>query len=458
MSKQILIVGGGISGLTVLHYLKVKYANRKDVEIKLLERASFLGGTIRTIREDGFAFECGPNGFLASKPSTLELISELGLNDSLVSANAAAKRRFICLAGILNEIPLGPKSFLFFKPFSLKDKLRVLAEIAIPKGKNPNETIYEFGTRRLGKNFAELFLDPMVSGVFGGDCRKLHLKSAFPRIHEIEQTYGSLFKGAIALALKKKKTDGAKRLQVEPKGVLTSFRAGMSELIETLGVKYRDSIRVGEEVESLKKVNSRFILQTKNGEYSAEEVFLSAPAYVSGSIIFYFNKLLAEELRKIPYAPMAVVGLVYKKSAFVKTPEGFGYLIPSRENRSVLGALFSSNIFEGRAKEDYILLQVMIGGARHPEIASTPKDELLKMARTEIQDILQARSAPEKEFFSFWPKAIPQYTQEYPACIEKITCELGKIRGLYLAANYVGGVSVNDCIASARLVAERSNL
>ena len=454
MQKQILIIGGGISGLTVLHYLKRKHAKRKDIDIKLLERESFPGGTIRTVHEDGFAFECGPNGFLSSKPSTLELTSELGLNGSLVEADPAAKKRFISLSNTLHEIPMGPNNFLFFKPFSLEDKLRVLGEIGIARGNNPNETVYEFGTRRLGRNFAELFLDPMVSGVFGGDCKALHLKSAFPRVYEIEQTYGSLLKGSIALALKKKK----RQIQVEPKGTLMSFQKGMGELIETLQAKYSDSIRLGDDVESLKKVNSRFMVQAKSGEHSAEEVFLCTPAYAAAGILFYFNKLLTEELRKIYYAPMAVVGLVYRKSAFPKVPAGFGYLIPSRENRAALGALFSSNIFKGRAREEYVLLQVMIGGARHPEAASKAKEEFLEIAKEEIKSILAPRSEPEKVFFAFWPKAIPQYNRGYPEVAGKINKELEVIRGLHLTANYFGGVSVNDCVLSARLAAEKSIL
>lgn len=450
--KNILVIGAGISGLTVLHYLKKKYANRKDIDIKLLERDSFPGGTIRTVHEDGFAFERGPNGFLSSKPSTLELINELGLDFSLIAANQEAKKRFISLSNKLEEIPLGPNNFLFFKPFSLKDKLRVLGEICVSRGRNPNETVYEFGERRLGKNFAELFLDPMVSGVFGGDCRNLHLRSAFPRIYEIEQTYGSLLKGAITLAVKKKKG----KLQVEPKGTLTSFQKGMGQFSEAIFEKYKDSVRLDEEVESLKKVNSRFVVQAKGGEYSAEEVFLCTPAYAAASILFYFNKLLTEELRKILYAPMAVVGLAYRKSAFARAPSGFGYLIPSRENRMALGALFSSNIFPGRAPEGYLLLQVMIGGARHPEIATTSKDEIIKIAKAEIDNVLSPSEGPQKEFFASWSKAIPQYNKGYPEIAEKITNELKGIRGLHLVANYRGGVSVNDCVYNARMAAESS--
>src|SRR3989338_7309487 len=161
MARQILIIGGGISGLSLLHYLKRKYAGRSDVEIRLIEKNEYLGGTIRTIHEGPFRFETGPNGFLSSKPITLELVKEIGLEQSLVAASDAAKRRFLCLGNELHEIAASPVGFLTFKPFSLWDKVRVPLEIFIPKGKDTTESVYDFGRRRLGRNFSELFLDAM---------------------------------------------------------------------------------------------------------------------------------------------------------------------------------------------------------------------------------------------------------------------------------------------------------
>lgn len=458
MTKQILIAGGGISGLSLLHYLKKKYTGRKDVEIRLIEKNEYLGGTIRTISEGPFRFETGPNGFLSSKPQTSELVKEMGLESSLLNATPESKRRYLSLKNTLHEIKASPVAFLSFKPFTFWDKLRVPMEAFVAKGTNPNETVYEFGARRLGKNFAELFLDAMVTGIYGGDVRELHLKATFPRIHEIEQTHGSLIRGMIKLGLAKRKEPREKRFNAEPKGSLLSFKGGMSELIEALAKRYKDSISIGEKVESLLRANNRFIVQTEKAEYSCDEVFLCAPAYHAAETLFHFNKVLTQELRNIPYAPIAVVGLGYRRLAFKTAPKGFGYLIPSREKKAVLGCLFSSNIFEGRADRDHCLFQVLIGGSRHPDILQQPQESLIAMAKKELADVLDYREEPVKVFFCSWPKAIPQYTQKYVDIMETVNQELAKIRGLFLVSNYIGGISLNDCVGNAKTAADRSEI
>ncbi len=458
MARQILIIGGGISGLSLLHYLKKKYTGRSDVDIRLIEKNEYLGGTIRTIREGPFRFETGPNGFLSSKPTTLELVRDIGLEQSLVEASEAAKRRFLCLGNELHEIAASPTSFLTFKPFSLWDKIRVPLEIFVPRGKNPDESVYDFGKRRLGQNFSELFLDAMVTGIYGGDVRELNLKATFPRIHEIEQTYGSLFAGMIQIGMKKRKAKSDPRFNVEPKGTLTSFKGGMGELIEALGRRYADSISRSEKIISFTRANNRFMVESEGGAYSCDEIFITTPAYSAAEILFHFNKTLTRELRNIPYAPIAVIGLVLKRSAFEKLPMGFGYLTPSREKKPVLGCLFSSNIFPGRADGEHFLLQVMIGGSRHPQMAGFSKDELVSMARQEIATVLKCTEAPVQVFFFKWEKAIPQYTNKYVQAMTVIEEELSNIKGLYLVSNYIGGISLNDCVGNAKSAAQMSAL
>ncbi len=458
MPKNITIIGGGISGLTVLHYLKQKYAQRSDVQIRLLEKENSLGGTIRSIRKENFLFETGPNGFLASKETTLDLINALGIRDKLLAAKSESKKRFMALNNKLFSIPLGPISFLLFKPFSIFDKLRILREVTIPKNPDPGESVYDFAKRRLGTRFAELFIDPMIKGIFGGNARELNLKCAIPRIYELEEMYGSLFKAMFALAKQKRKEGEKEIYNGLPKGQLTSFQNGMGELIDALSQKYRDSICQNEEVCGISRSNNRFILQTTKGEYSCEEVFLCAPAYAGAHILFSFNKTLAEALKKIYYAPIAVVGLAYRKTAFEIQPDGFGYLIPSQEKKDVLGVLFSSQIFQNRSDANHVLLQVMIGGAGSERLFDQPQDKILELAKNEIKTVLEAKQDPVKEFYSFWQKGIPQYNLNYPELTRMIEQEASKIRGFFLCANYIGGISVNDCIAHAKLAAEKSSL
>ncbi len=459
MNKQIVIVGGGVSGLTALHYLRQKYAQRLDVTIKLLEQQPFAGGTIKTVERNGYQFETGPNGFLDSKQSTLQLAGQLNLNDQLIAASPATKIRYICVENVLYPLPSGIKSFLNFKPLKLRDKLRVAREFFTAKGQNLNETVYEFGTRRLGENFSKYFLDPMVSGIFGGDAQNLNLQYAFPRIYQIEQQYGSLFKGMLALSLQKQRLRRKNSLTAgQPTGQLWSFKNGMGQLTDKLIETSRDFIETGVAIEQIFVEKGGFRLQSAKKEYFADELILSVPAFSAADMLRKVNKNLADELKKITYASITVVGLVYDKKQFDSLPQGFGYLRPTHEGKEVLGVLFSSNIFPARCPDGKILFQIMLGGARNPDTVRKSDCELLALAKEEIIKILRVNGEPKDEFLLRWGKAIAQYDRNYPQTYTAIKNSVERTPHLHLLANYLGGISLNDCTANAKLLAENLNI
>ena len=298
--------------------------------------------------------------------------------------------------------------------------------------------MYDFGVRRFGKKFADIFLDPMVSGIYGGDARVTVLRAAFGRIYELEQQYGSLFKAMMKLG-----KGGI------PKGTLTSFRRGQAQLTGTLARRYKEDIRFNEEVKNITRVSGRFAVATAAARHEADEVFVCAPAYQAAAMVKEMSPIMARELEKIRYSSMAVIGLVFPRKAFVSPPKGFGYLIPSSEGREALGVLFESNIFPGRCGKEEILLRIMAGGARHPEILKKSREELTALAVKEIQTLLKANAQPVETFFARWPKAIPQYDRAYVAAGRGLEEELKKWPGLHLVANYRKGVSLNDCIENA---------
>jgi len=453
MSKQIVIIGGGISGLALLHFLKHKYAGQDDVVIQLLEKNDSLGGTICSIRKNDCLFETGPNGFLDSKPRTLEFIKELGLEASLVRADEQSKIRYLSVNNRLHVLPMNPGAFLSFSLLNPIEKLRVLGEFFQPRQDIPMETVYDFGERRLGEKFSQIFLDPMVSGVYGGDARQAVLKAVFPRIHEIEQEYGSLFKGLIKIRKQKKAQNKDKGSMGGPSGTLTSFRAGVLELIEAVWRRYPESICLNQEVRSIEQQSDQYRVFTANGSsFDADELFVSAPAYAAASMVKDIDPVLSGALERIEYAPMAVVGLVYNKSDFSKLPRGYGYLVPSTEHKEILGVLFEGNIFPGRCREDQVLFRMMIGGARHPDILRKSKDALLSLAQKEIGSLgflSDVPIPPVETFFIPWSKAIPQYNARYCASLNVIEERLAQRTNLHLVANYLKGVSLNDCIESA---------
>lgn len=456
--KNVIIIGGGISGLATLHYLKSKYSGRSDIHILLLEKNNTLGGTATTLYQDNCMFESGPNGFLDSKENTLQFIKELNLDGELIRAGSSATKRFLSLNNKLIQIPTSPKELVMFPSISIWQKLKLLCEIFVPRGIQPHETVYEFGVRRFGKELVEVFLDPMVRGIFAGDIRQLNLKLTFPRIYEIEQKYGSLIRGMIKISKERKGTGKDSKVSALPGGTLTSFKGGMSQLGMTLFTKYKDSIMLNQEVLAIKRKEGKTVVNSIDRQWNADELYLCSPAYSAAQMLKEFNSNLAELLEKIDYVPVAVVGLVYPRAAFKKEPVGFGYLIPSREKRKALGVLFESNIFHNRTDNNHFLLRVMLGGSAYQEIRHCAESDLLAMARDEVKDTLQLTEGPERMFVKLWPRAIPQYGKSYYDIHSLLGKELTQEKGFFVVSNYWGGVSMNDCIMNAKMAAQKSRL
>ena len=453
--KRIAVIGGGISGLSVLHYLNQRNTERA-LDLCLFEKNASSGGTIATQRKNDCIFEAGPNGFLDSNERTLQLVKEVDAERFLVRASEVHADRFISLDGWLLALPTDPKEFFRFKALSLWDKLRVSLEYFIGKGKKDPETIYKFGVRRFGRKFTELFLDPMVSGVFGGDVKKLNLRLAFPRIYDMEQLHGSLIKAM--LKAQKAKQRGEEVNSVMPRGKLTSFTSGMGCLIGSLQEKYKEQIHFGKQVVSVTYADNRYKIALEDRTEYADEVYLCTPAYVTQRIVKEMWPELAKDLGKIYYAPVAVVNLVFWKELLEVIPQGFGYLVPSLEKRAVLGVLFENNIFPGRCPDDKFMFRVMIGGANHPDVVKLTEKELVQMAKREILAHFNVKGDAQDISVKLWDKGIPQYDQVYYEAIQSIERKMSLPKNLHLVANYLNGIAMNDCINNAYRAVQNSHL
>ena len=438
--KKIVIIGGGISGLALLHFLHKKYAGQPGVDIILLERETRAGGTIATQDVDGALFENGPNGFLDNQTATLELVRDLGLEGELICAKQGSQIRYLRLGDKLHAFPTNSLQLFSFTALSLTDKLRILAEPFVPKGGNTGESVHDFAKRRFGAKTADLIFDCAVSGIYGGDSRKLNMCEAFGNLTDMEQKYGSIIKGLILRNLSFPKSSVGNPDKAIGRAKLLSFKKGMGQLIAALVERYRSSIHLAQEIKDIRGIK-------------ADEIFVCTPAHAAADILHNSSPVLAQHLRGIHYAPMAVAGLVYHKSAFDKPPKGFGYLVPSQENKTVLGVLFESNIFTGRVDGDHVLARVMMGGSRHPQEVFKPAGHLLRVAHESVADVFPTNHAPVRTALTLWPKAIPQYDQDYARLKPLIVQELSRQPHIHLAANYWNGVSFNDCIKNAKNVA-----
>ncbi len=446
---QVVIVGGGISGLATAHYLL-----RKGVtSILLVEAAPRLGGKMGTRHVEGFIIEEGPNGFLDNKPHTLELVQELGLGGELYPASPETSKRYIFARGRLRPIPLSPPAFFLSPLLSPWGKVRLVMEYLVkPAPPEVDETLTQFASRRLGREILETLLDPMVAGVYAGNPDKVSLKSTFPTIHQLEQKYGGLIKGMLALR-KEGKTKGG---PAGPGGRLTSFRRGVSQLIEALEKELGERALPGTRVISAKKEVGKYLLETSQGPVETHALVLATPAYEAGNILASMAPPLAKELLEIPYAPISVVALAFREKDTLRfPPKGFGFLVPRKEGLSILGCLWDSSIFPNRAPQGKVLLRAMVGGDREPHLALESPEKLVEMVRKDLA-ITMGISAPPLLIQIFQhEKGIPQYVVGHSARLEKIENHLQELPGLFLNSNAYRGIGLNDCVSNSKATARQ---
>ncbi|MCE5194291.1 MAG: protoporphyrinogen oxidase [Nitrospiraceae bacterium] len=447
---RIAIVGGGISGLSTAYAILEK---DPSAEIIIFEAEKKPGGKIWTEKIDGFLCEGGVNGFLDNKPKTLELSRKLLL--SPLRSSDAARKRFIFSESRLKLIPETPPAFFFSNLLSFWGRLRIIYEILAPKGRNNDESLADFAKRRLGREAYEKLIDPMASGVYAGNPETLSLKSCFPRVDNLEQKYGSLIKGMIKMNLEAKKTNKGK-IGAGPGGTLTSFFDGMEVMVDSLKNFLGDRLRTESRVVALEKKHRGYaVVLSDDSVVESEILIIASPAYAVSEMLRNFDKPLSSIIGEIPYPALSVICFGYKKERLKHQLNGFGFLVPFKEKRKILGTLWDSSIFPNRAPEGYALLRTMAGGARASEIAMYDDKHLRDMVFRELKDIMGIDAPPDFVKIFRHDKSIPQYNIGHASKMNTVEDMVLKHKDMYLTGNAYYGISVNDCIENSYKLAEK---
>jgi oxygen-dependent protoporphyrinogen oxidase len=452
---RVAIVGGGIAGLSLAFALRKRAAAGAPLEISVLERAERAGGNLRSERLEGFLCEWGPNGFLDSVPETLTLVREAGLASRLVVSDDRARRRFIFRGGRLHELPGGPVGFLTSGLLSVGGRLRVLREPFAPTRPPGDETIHAFAARRIGREAADILIDSMVSGVFGGNARELSLQACFPKMWQMETEHGGLVR---ALLARRRQGRAAGGPVGAPAGRLTSFEGGIEDLARGLVAALGGAVQVRSGVERLEAAAAGrgWRLMLDGGRHvEADLIVLAGAASSSASIVSGLDGELASSLREIPTAPLAVVCLGYAERDLPRPLDGFGFLVPRGEGLRSLGALWDSSIYPGRAPAGHALIRVMVGGAHDPAAVTLEETDLVGTARADLAAAMNLTRPPvfTRVFRHFG--GIPQYTVGHLDRLARIDARLAAHHGVLVAGNSYRGVAINACIADAEPLADR---
>lgn len=484
---HIVIVGGGIAGLSAAFY-----ANKKDpdAQITLLEADSRWGGKITTDRvpfdHGQFIIEGGPDTFLAAKPWGVALCKELGLGERLHGTNPHKKNTYVLSKGRLLPLPDGLAMMI---PTNIQaiiqsglvswfSKARMGLDFLLPaKSVNGDESLGSFVSRRLGREAYENLIEPLMSGIYAGDGDRLSLASTFPYLRDLEIRYGSLARGALEM---RKKSPGVQSLPTLRRRQESSDSAsipgsrsafltpttGLAEIVEAL-VEYLTStgadLRLSTRVTSIQHLepDTPALCEVEGWNLTldpveiltADKIILATPAFAAAQILASLDPELASVLRSIPYASTATVSLAYRQNDLPRDLDGYGYVIPRREGRKALACTWTSTKFPHRAPEGYALIRVFVG--RAGQDIPWDEHELLELAKEELQLTLGITVEPLLARVFVWEDAMPQYNLGHPEILQRIDAALEKYPGLALAGNGYRGIGIPDCIHSGELAVEK---
>ncbi len=444
---RVVIIGAGISGLTTAYWLQ-----QKGIEVTVLEKDSEAGGTMKTINENGWLVESGPNSALETTPLFNQLFTDLGILDERIYASEASNKRYILRDNVLHPLPMNLPAFLKTKLWSVKGKLRLLKEPFIGRAQK-EESIAEFVERRLGREFLDYAINPFVAGVYAGNPEGLSVRSAFPKLYALEEKYGGLIKGMI----KGRKERKQRAEKAKDSAKMFSFKQGMQTLPRALGKELGEKVHLNSSVINIipTKIGDERIYVTtyiQNGEtkkIESDAVILSVPSYTAAKIIQSIDPEFSKALETIYYPPVAELVTGYKIEKVKRELDGFGYLIPAKEKRKILGTIWSSTIYSDRAPQGYASFTTFVGGSRNPELLSNDDDKIVDFTNSELKSIIGIDGSPDFVKIIRWDKAIPQYNLGYYKTIEAIERFEQNFPGAFVCSNYRGGISVGDCVMSA---------
>lgn len=444
--RDVIVIGAGLTGLTTAFYLVRK---KKDVEV--VERQNRVGGQIQTFQEDGFVFESGPNTGVIACPEVAELFSDLSGGSELETAREAAKQRLIWKGDRFHALPSGIVSAVRTPLFSLKDKLSFFGEPFRAKGNDPDETVGMLARRRLGKSFVDYAVDPFLSGVYAGDPMKLVTRFALPKLYQLEQEYGSFIKGAVARMISPK-NDREKRATKQ----VFSTRGGLNRLIEALarGIG-SERLSLGAKEVSVSPCDGYWKVRFtdpagETREIHAAQVITTTGAYTLPGLLPFIDKELMRKIACLQYASVIQVSVgLYHTGGYRYA--AFGGLIPSCENKPLLGILFPSACFENRAPDGGALLSCFLGGARHPEYLAKSDDEIKALAVESLHTMLQypREAVPGMLRVFRHEKAIPQYDAGSGDRLAAIDRLQKQYPGLILGGSIRDGIGMADRIRQA---------
>ena len=466
------VIGAGIAGLSAAYELEKSRSAGAQVDYTLYESRARVGGSVASQVVNGAVIEGGPDSFISEKPAAAELCRELGLGDQLTPSNDADRKTYIVVHNRL--VPL-PDGLMFLVPtklvptaltplFSLRTKVRMAMELLHPpRPAGEDESVAALVERHFGAEAVDRLADPLLSGIYGGDAAQLSARTVLPRLVEMETKYGSLTRGMLAAHQQMRTKMSAARpassaagKPAGPRGIFTTLRGGLQQMVDALEARIDPAqVRLSTVVSALEKTAAGWRVTANGAAEEFDAVIFASPAWAAGALLEPVDRVLGSELRGIPYSSSITVNLVYDESQLGPLPEGFGFLVPVSEGRSMLACTFVHRKFLGRTPPGKAVLRAFLGGMKNEALLTEPDDKLVATVERELRQILGAKVMPagaKPEFgqVARWQRAMAQYAVGHQERMARIRERVAALPGLKLAGNAYDGIGIPDCIRLGR--------
>lgn len=449
-NKKAIVIGGGVSGLSAAIGLK-----NRGFDVTVLEKNPRAGGVIATVSKDGFRAESGTNSVMIQSRKTLDFIDSLGLKDRIAYSKPVQKKRYFVRYGKIRAVPTGPFAFLFTRLFSFCGKIRMLMEPWVEKEDPESDpSVSEFACHRLGRDGLDYALNPLMAGIYGGSTDRLSIRHAFPPFWNLVQKYGSIIGGAMK-SMKEKKAAGNIF-----KPMVISFKDGMGELISTMEDKLKGDIKYNAKIISIDMAENGWNVEWGNKIEDSADIYdalvIAVPSTELSTLPLpgTLSAMLAP-LKRIEYAPVATYTLGFRREDVRHKLDGFGVLIPEKENMHILGSLFQSTIFDNRAPEGCVTLTNYVGGMRSPKLARLGEEEQEKLIMEDLKKLLGVKGEPVFKQRFLWEHAIAQYNVGYQEFLDLMDNVEAEFPSLALVGSYRKGVGVSSCIENGLAAAAK---
>lgn len=450
---KVVIIGGGISGLSTAYYLA-----KGAAPSTILESRPRLGGVIQTESVDGCTVEAGPDSFLSAKPAALELIRDLGLADDVIGSNDHLRVTFVRRGGRLVPLPDGlmmmvPTKIMPLVTTSLLSwgaKIRMGMELLrAPKPKADDESVADFIREHYGSEAVDYLAEPLLSGIYGGNPTELSVKSVLPRFVDLANRYGSLTRGVLAERAKTPKNPN-------PAPLFRTLKGGLGQMVDAISAAIAPTVQVRQvRAQAVERTASSFRVRLDTDWIEADRLVLACEAHNASLLLAGVDPRIGDLLGAVPYSSSMTVALGFDSADFVSPPAGFGFLVPKKERRRLVACTWVGTKFPNRVSDGRILARCFLGGMDDAGILRESDDTILHAVTTELRDIAGVTARPKFSRIFRWPRSMAQYPVGHARRIAELEARVASIPGLHLAGNAFQGIGIPDCIRMGRTAAEK---